>query len=354
MTAPIVRAGFLSFVLTHILNGSAQRPLRALSYRLFFVIHLLIAFATPLLLCIHAPPARPFFIQALAVFVLDLITRKLDTTAATATLTSLPTTNLIQIVASLPTASKLTRFRARPGAHIYLSLPSSSPAALFAFLFNPFTVAAVDPAARTVTLVARHRAGPMTSALAAAAAAGKRFPLAIEGPYGVAARFPRLVGGAYDRVLLVAGGVGATFTVPLYRALVEEGGAVKAEMVWVVRGRGEVAWAEAEGVGALTEDENVRVFVTGGGGAAEGASGVDMGALGRRRSNGGAVGREVVHRGRPDLRKIVDEVFRGGADERVAVLVCGPEAMAREIRGHVGVWAKRGRDVWWHNEGFGF
>lgn len=351
MTAPIVRAGFLSFVLTHILNGSAQRPLRALSYRLFFVIHLLVAFATPLLLCIHAPPARPFFIQALAVFVIDLITRKLDTAAATATLTALPTTNLIQIVASLPTASKLARFRARPGAHIYLSLPSSSPAVLFSFLFNPFTVAAVDPTARTVTLVARHRAGPMTSALAAAAAAGKRFPLSIEGPYGVAARFPRLVGGAYDRVLLVAGGVGATFTVPLYRALTEDGGAIRAEMVWVVRERGEVAWATAEG--GLLEDENVQVFVTRGGGAAEGASGVEMGVLGRRRSNG-AVGRETVHRGRPDLGKIVDEVFRGGADERVAVLVCGPEAMAREVRGHVGVWARRGRDVWWHNEGFGF
>ncbi|KAK1831279.1 Ferric/cupric reductase transmembrane component 2 [Podospora conica] len=355
MTAPIVRAGFVSFLLTHILNGTAQRPLRALSYRAFFLIHLFVAFVTPALLCIHAPPARPFFIQALAVFAADLATRKLTTTTTTATITPVPSTTLLQIVASLPSTT-LSRFRAHPGAHIYLSLPSaSSPSVLFAFLFNPFTVAAVDPAANTVTLVARRRAGPMTAALAAAGPAGK-LSLAIEGPYGVAARFPRLVGGAYDRVLLVAGGIGATFTVPLYRALVEEG--VKAEMVWVVRGREEVAWAATEGGMIMEEDENVRVFVTGtaGGGAGEGASGVEMGTLqqgGRRRSHGAAAGREVV-KGRPDLKGIVDGVFRGGADERVAVLVCGPEAMAREVRGHVGVWARRGRDVWWHNEGFGF
>jgi len=65
---------------------------------------------------------------------------------------------------------------------------------------------------------------------------------------------------------------------------------------------------------------------------------------------------EAKRRRRPDLRKIVDDTFRhGSADgERVAVLVCGPAGMARELRAHVGAWVARGRDVWFHDEGFGW
>ena len=57
---------------------------------------------------------------------------------------------------------------------------------------------------------------------------------------------------------------------------------------------------------------------------------------------------------RPDLGKIVDEVFRAGNEERVAVLVCGPARMARELRKHVGKWVGRGREVWFHDESFGW
>ena len=58
-------------------------------------------------------------------------------------------------------------------------------------------------------------------------------------------------------------------------------------------------------------------------------------------------------RERPDLKKIVDEVFQQGLEEKVAVLVCGPSSMARELRKHVGSWVGRGREVFWHNESFG-
>ena len=60
------------------------------------------------------------------------------------------------------------------------------------------------------------------------------------------------------------------------------------------------------------------------------------------------------NRKRPDLKKIVDDAFRHGDEERVAVVVCGPEEMATELRKHVGVWVMKGRAVWWHKEGFGF
>jgi len=59
-------------------------------------------------------------------------------------------------------------------------------------------------------------------------------------------------------------------------------------------------------------------------------------------------------RSRPDLARIVDGVFGSGTEERVAVLVCGPKEMAEELRGEVGRWVSRGRDVWWWDEGFGW
>lgn len=57
---------------------------------------------------------------------------------------------------------------------------------------------------------------------------------------------------------------------------------------------------------------------------------------------------------RPDFGKIVDEVFRMGGEERVAVFVCGPAGMAGDVRREVGRWVAKGRDVWFHDEAFGW
>lgn len=93
------------------------------------------------------------------------------------------------------------------------------------------------------------------------------------------------------------------------------------------------------------EDDQVQVFLTG-----------DMGVSTRRQGED-EDGVEMVSPGRggkrPDLRKIVDDAFRTATiDETVAVLVCGPEEMGREVRRCVTQWVEKGRDVWWHNESF--
>ena len=62
----------------------------------------------------------------------------------------------------------------------------------------------------------------------------------------------------------------------------------------------------------------------------------------------------VFKRGRPDLRRIVDEVFAGGEEGKVAVLVCGPVGMGRVVRREVGKWVRRGREVFWHKEEYGW
>ncbi|KAL2163470.1 hypothetical protein VTH06DRAFT_5528 [Thermothelomyces fergusii] len=386
---PVVLSGVVAFGGLLLLVSTSLRPVRRFSYRLFFIIHVISGIVVPLQLLVHAAPARMFLFEALGVFFLDLASRRRDTVTGYATVESISGTDLVRISTTVP-RSNIDRYRARPGAHLYLSIPpaackamgaAASSRLLYQFLFNPFTVASVDEKNREVTLVARHYGGPMTAALRRLARATRpgtadgrtdeeaRVLLSIQGPYGPAGRLSRLCTG-FDRVLLVAGGVGATFTLPLYRAILEENPAARVEMVWAIRSPDDAAWAVARGEAqTLLEDDNIRLFITGKASAVEGAevsgqttavSRSDRGADGEvemiAMSGGGRRGQHASRdsRERPDLRKIVDGLFGHGPDERVAVLVCGPEDMARELRTHLGVWIKRGRSIWYHKEGFGF
>lgn len=98
--------------------------------------------------------------------------------------------------------------------------------------------------------------------------------------------------------------------------------------------------------------------------------GIDSGTKGKQPMNG-EEGIELLERdgssgsrgsgmlstmksGRPDLRAIVDEVFSHDANDRVAVLVCGPQGMGKNVRSEVGKWVAKGRDVFWHSEEFGW
>jgi NAD(P)H-flavin reductase len=407
LSTPLVISGLLAFICMSILMFTTLESIRRFSYRLFFLTHLATVVLMPALLFFHAHSGRPFMIITLIIFVLDLVTRKLDTVTSLATLERIPGTNLVKIVLSLP-FHKINRFRIHPGAHIYLSIPAAArpdanPASaaflLFEFLFNPFTVAAVDDETGDLTLVARHLGGPITSALARFAGIKPantmsqstivsredgKIPLCVEGPYGMVKHFPNLAGGDFDRILLVAGGIGATFTVPLYRSILHDNPHVRVEMVWALRGAGEATWAlTGTGKGkSILEDENVHIFLTGdilgpgnnSGAAAksrvatrsrtsgegssvllggsEGDGEVEMSAMYRDRRRGKYTSEH--NRKRPDLKKIVDDTFKHGADEKVAVIVCGPEGMGRELREYVGAWVMRGRSVFWHNEDFGW
>lgn len=400
--APIVFAGVVAFVCLSLLSVTALQSIRRFSYRAFFVTHLTAALVMPVLVFFHARPARLFVGEALIVFLADLVSRKMDTIVSQATLESIPGTDLVKISASVP-YGRANKFRTHPGSHIYLSVPaaarpSSNPASLsfllFEFLFNPFTVAAVDEETGDITLVARRMGGPLTAALARFAARQTpvnasnvapreegKIPLCIEGPYGIVKHFPNLAGGEFSRILLVAGGIGATFTVPIYRSIAHDNPNAKVEMIWAVRGAADATWAvAATGAGkSILDDDNVHIFLTGDivdsvAGAASvpgsGGSRARMSGSNREVSAAGETDSEVEmssmyrdrrrnrytshhNRKRPDLKKIVDDIFRYGSEERVAILVCGPDDMARELREHVGVWVMKGRSIWFHNEGFG-
>ena len=321
------------------------------------------------LLFFHAEPLRLYVSEALALFLVDIICRTLDTVTGFATITSVPNTKLLQLKVPVP-SSKIARFRAAAGQHVYLSIPpESTPATNFAssmhnLLFNPFTVA--DVSGTEVTLVIRARHGPTTKAIQTLADLRKaRPPINIEGPYGSSRRFPNLA-ARFDRILLVAGGVGATFILPIYRDLREQldaGAKIHDHLTftWSMRTEAESSWvARSEGAISLQEDDNVNIYLTGSvsleRGFEPGDMGVELDELQGKEGDG--EGEALIKanggRQRPNLSKIVDEVFAMGNGERVAVLVCGPAGMARELRGCVGKWVARGREVWFHNESFGW
>jgi NAD(P)H-flavin reductase len=229
---------------------------------------------------------------------------------------------------------------------------------IYQLLFNPFSVADVSP--KGILLVLRTLNGPTTIALKhLAKLPATSQAIKIEGPYGTARRFPNFA-SEFDRILLVAGGVGATFILPIYHRLSSglgegDSAANKVELVWAMRSLAEASWVtNTQYAKILDGDDQVKIYVTGvehrGAAANHEVGDVELDDLlrteQRAKVNGGYK--------RPNLRTIVDNTFRHGLQERVAVLVCGPSEMAQELRENVGRWVVQGRHVWWHDESFGW
>jgi NAD(P)H-flavin reductase len=366
LTATIVIIGIIAFSLLSIIVTTALETVRRWSYRAFFILHLFIGVALMPLLFLHAKPLHIYTSEALALFVVDIICRKLDTVTGFSTITPIPNTKLLQLKIPVP-PSKIARFRAAPGQHVYLSIPAEStpaknPASIHDLLFNPFTIA--DVSGNSVTLVLRALHGPTTKAISTLANLRKaKPPINIEGPYGSSRRFPNLA-SKYDRILLVAGGVGATFIVPIYKDLREQMDAEprspdRMTFTWSMRSGAEASWVsevEIEEADSLRNDENVKVYITGGS-LRDRSFAPEDGSVELEELQGKDEEEPIKANGgweRPDLGKIVDELFRLGNEERVAVLVCGPADMARQLRGHVGKWVGKGREVWFHDESFGW
>ena len=378
---PIVIPGELSNISYTLLFATALPKVREYSYRLFFITHLAVIFATSLFLFNHAPSARFYITKALIVFVADLAARKFTTATAEAKVEAVPGTNLIRISAKLP-PRKIAQFEESPGSHVYVSIPwGARPQGLssliYEFCFNPFTVADVKRDTGEVVLVARQQGGPLTRRLMQLAKenAGGRVPLCVEGPYGAFGKvYSSLEESGFDRVLLVAGGVGASFVLPVYKTLKKSSPSTKVSLTWAVRLADDASWASLSEAAAvdgggnrldILDDPNVDLFVTGRyGDSPDGDSGsmvsrsssiemlplVDGGEDLRRGSQ-----HLAYEQGRPDIKQIVDDVFKGeDARSRVAVLVCGPREMAVGVRRSVAPWVMMGRDVVWHSESFGW
>lgn len=357
----------LSGITTFLILGTAAlSKVRDYSYRVFFVSHVFLSIVLLPILYFHVSHLRVYILESAAVYIVLILQRNLSSTLVQATLTRLPQTSLLSL--SLPLTRPLSKRTYYPGQHIYLSLPTSPSTPLNKLRLNPFTIANLPSHEPHIHLIIRALSGTthLLSTLPPSPS------LLIEGPYGSAPQFPNLV-EKYDRILLVAGGVGATFTLPIYRNILQHLRSIsstittttahKIRFVWTVRAAADASW----GLKQLHEDgedaaPGFELYISGSSRATprptESDASIELeereGLLGGDETDVAGAHATVPRRGRPDLKAVVDERFGHDAHENVAVLVCGPRGMGKALRKEVGRWVKRGREVFWHEEGFGW
>lgn len=402
-----VQLGLLAITSFLIIGTSALSFIRTYSYRIFYTLHILLSFTILPALYFHVPYIRTYILETAVVYIFLVLQRYTTSQSRTAaTLTPLPSTNLIHL--SLPVPKTWGKKSLRPGQHVYLSRPFPDSTSSFSIShMNPFSIANnpfsdVDEKDPRIDLVARTFNGS-TRLLAEAAEENEGGPVSflLEGPYGGSKHFPDLL--SCDTVLLVAGGVGATFTLPIYQDLLLrlhaqslsseplpevsnlddikltdriEGlrarhiqntpssaatapSKPKIRFIYTVRSVADAQWAlnslhrQHQALHHYQHEsdfpEGFELFVTG-------DEEVDV------KHGLGDGGLAFMRYGRPNLRAVVDKVLHEGEGEerdgkgksvrRAAVLVCGPQGLGRDLRREVGKWVWRGWEVFWHEESF--
>lgn len=400
--------GIVSIILFATISTTALAFVRRRSYRVFYISHIAIANFIILPLWLHVSHIRIFVYQIILVEALHLIFRALRLKLYQGTLRLLSGTNLIQIRIPLPEQSSALKWK--PGQHVYLSRPwgkATTPSFYQQWLMtnktNPFTIASIPGTDKELLLVARTLDGntKYLADLARSLAQGGSgipmlptaggdipiLPIALEGPYGASTRLPDL--STYDRVLLVAGGVGATFIMPVYRSIVDlhdpSPAGTKIRCIWAVQKLAETQWAfeaassskedheeaaEVDGSGLLGGLSAVEVYVTRPSGPSlqtsdafvvdpdedEEGEAIEMAENEQLLSMEEQMDKPrkgmVIKSGRPRLGVIVDEVFSKGT--RTAVVCCGPKRLTADLKKHVEAWVQKGHDVFWYDETFGW
>ena len=400
-----VQLGLAAIISFLTIGSTALSTVREYSYRVFYVAHIILSTAILPILYYHVAYVRVYVIQTAAVHILlTIIDRYLidQRHIVPADIYPVPNTSLISIV--LRPGKHFSRNRIlKPGHHIYISrafVQEPSPIALNPM--NPFSVANLPmDIAPQIHLVVRALSGT-TGKLAAAAHFNPDGPyyVKMERPYASSNYFPDLL--SYDRVLLVSGGVGATFTLAFYCALLGQisdlqqrdssaaaAQAEKLRFVWTVRDIAE-AWFGINTIrrqcgrlpssfslnitGNVDREKVPQVLFSDPSWSSDWEvmnartnSGLPSCApetlivtqdkrFGdyREREEDGEDISGALNFGRLNVEKMVDDAFTRKGVERVAVLVCGPRALGRDVRRCVGDWVQEGKEVFWHEEKFGW
>ncbi|KAI0473118.1 ferric reductase NAD binding domain-containing protein [Xylariaceae sp. FL0804] len=212
----------------------AGMTLRRLRYELFYIIHLVLFVVIVITLGLHRPSFnhdKTLIITVLvgALWAADRLIRFIrlayNSVNNEASIYALPGGGTRVVL-------KKPLLRARPGKHCYVWLPR-----IRTFETHPFTIVASDP----MELVINTYSG-FTRDLHnhARQNPGASLKVSVEGPYGT---LPDPMD--YDKVVLVAGGSGATFTFGLAADMLRrmtETSTQRIEFIWAARGHDNLAW----------------------------------------------------------------------------------------------------------------
>jgi ferredoxin-NADP reductase len=369
--------GLSSFM---IIGSTSLSFVRKRSYSLFYIIHATLALLVLEPLLFHVKHIRTYIYEVLGVVIVANLVRMFEMHTYTGRISIIPRTNLIQVRIPLSTLKKSKPWKA--GQHVYLSRPTGIAASngLYASLArryytNPFTIASLPEKDREIVLVARTLNGSTKKMAALARSIGvevgenetpQTLPLTIEGPYGASVYLPDLQ--TFDYVLLIAGGVGATFTVPIYRSLSKSGSlgqSCKVQHVWAVQSLADTQWAFPEKTvdndKSTSATRTMDIYVTRQAGTThttilDGTEEVELaegeGLLSGQDSYKTIYESAKILQERPNIFAIVDSTFSEYLDGRIAVLACGPASLMDVVRRAVGKRVYSGQDVYFHAEAF--
>jgi NAD(P)H-flavin reductase len=362
-----VRLGVVAFWMFNVLGILAISPIRKKVYHvLFYRSHVFLTAAALGVLWFHQPWTKWYVGQAAVFWVLNGWMRTRSSNLAVVESQKLAGEDLMKVKLQVGRQSEV-REQWVPGQHVYLTSAVLGPR-------NPYTVVDVQKKERgacEVTLVVRRLGGPGTKRLAESTAQNEYHngrpvdsepqKMNIEGPYGEASEYlPTLIREGRDagQILLVGGGVGATYTLPIYLSLLKarlDTDGVK--MVWFVKSADDARWGIEMLLRQTHYAKNVDIYVT----QPSESKLVDDLKMG---------GVTLHYTGkRPELATVVESVMTPKSEsntkrdprkikksyEPVTVLVCGPPGLSQALRSEVGKHVlSYGRDVRWFEEQFGF
>ncbi|EXJ62646.1 hypothetical protein A1O7_03084 [Cladophialophora yegresii CBS 114405] len=401
---PDVQFGMLAFWGFTVLGMLSLPTVRRRVYHaVFYVSHVFLSGVVIPALWVHVPYSRWFVGQVVVIYILGVAlrvhsARKVEGLRCRAINTG-TSRGLIQVTFHVGAEDPLAS--AMPGQHVYLVRKG---------IATPKTPATIANVQRTsgscchveIMLVLRNTGGPGTADLAriavcegsGSATKGLVQGMRVEGPYGGAGEYmPAFLGsdtGTWPKpksksrtfssngpILLVAGGIGVTYTLPIYLSLLKQSRKIK--FIYITKTLGEAQWVIDLLLDALrngvTDTLDVEIYGTRSSQDALDRGGSDAAAT-LKSPFLRARGIKVQDLGRrPDLRESIDEVFKAMPDTKAArdtqsadardegrtvsdsisIFVCGPSGLSRHVRGLVGRWMWRdGRSVDWYEEVFGF
>jgi predicted ferric reductase len=205
-----------------------MKPIRQHFYSYFYFIHVVFFTLAVVMLCVHdLYNMKAIVLMGLILAVIDRSIRVVRTL-----LYSRKMTTTLHPLAGGATKIKIKNegniVKFQPGSHAFLRLPGISK-----FQSHPFTISARKET--EIEMTVRSMSG-FTKTLHAAAVQtpGAQWELSFDGPYGRIPDFRKS-----RNLLLIAGGIGASFTFPIAIDIVEAGSEGKSVekviFVWAVR-----------------------------------------------------------------------------------------------------------------------
>jgi NAD(P)H-flavin reductase len=354
LTERIILLGLGTLVSYEALYFASLGSFRQRWYELFLFSHILLQFAAAILLWFHHHMSRPYVGVAVSIWLVDRIVFRaiFKSTSLQATVAVLEDGETVLVSVNWAITSscgrkalpKSTISGWNPTDHVFLTIPALSRSAVLQA--HPFTIASSSPNLNEqnshawLSLLVRGQDG-FSRQLLDYACEHDTAQVRLDGPYGTQRPLEDLQSS--DIAIVIAGGSGIAVAFPLVWALLQPHGdssdpeaAALQQLVrkrrrvcflWVIHSRSHLSWVPEERLEELRE------------------WGLDV-----------CITAPTAENGRPDMAGIMKDWIDGYGDgeERVSVVVSGPDGMNRAVRNTCSAFLRQGKDVQVTVEKFGW